>query len=489
MDAAQNTPQAADAPSANGASAARPTLKRGLGIWMATALVIGNMIGSGVFLLPASLAATAGPVSIIAWVFTGIGAMLLALVFARLGRTYPKTGGPYVYARKAFGDFIGFETAWMYWINAWVGNAAIAIAFAGYLVVFWPSASTYWVATLLAIGLVWLMTIVNVMGVRQAGIVQLVTTIVKFVPLVLIAFLGLFHMHSSNFTPFALTHGFDWGISAAALLTLWAFIGLESATIPAEEVKDPEKTIPRSTILGTGVTTIVYLVSTIALFGMIATASLAKSTSPFADGANVIFGGTWAGKFIAVVAMFSIAGVLNGWILLQGRVPLAAAQDGLFPKKFAEVDEKRATPVYGIVASSVLITILLALNFSQKSSIVNLFTDVIIIATLAALVPYVFSAAAEVYLFFADRPSFTGVNFARSTVIAFLALAYSCWAIWGAGFKPVTEGFMLMLAGIPVYLWVKWQPYRRKAEAASPESPAVRGPVMPVTGGRVAADQ
>ena len=487
MNVTATTQKPAAGQSANGSPEGKPKLKRELGMWMATALVIGNMIGSGVFLLPASLAATAGPVSIIAWVFTGIGAMLLALVFAWLGRAYPKTGGPYVYARKAFGDFIGFQTAWMYWINAWVGNAAIAIAFAGYLVVFWPDASTYWIATLLAIALVWLMTIVNVMGVRQAGRVQLVTTIIKFVPLLVIGVVGLFFMHSSNFTPFTLTHGFDWGISSAALLTLWAFIGLESATIPAEEVKDPEKTIPRSTIIGTGATTIVYLVSTVALFGMIATSALAKSTSPFADGANVIFGGTWAGKFIAVIAMVSIAGVLNGWILLQGRVPLAAAQDGLFPKKFAEVDTKRSTPVYGIVASSVLITILLALNFSQKSSIVNLFTDVIIIATLAALVPYVFSAAAQIYLFYADRPSFSGVNFARSTIIASLALAYSCWAIWGAGYKPVTEGFMLMLAGIPVFLWVKWQPYRNRPGAASSGSSATEGAIAPVNGGNGAS--
>jgi basic amino acid/polyamine antiporter, APA family len=267
-------------------------------------------------------------------------------------------------------------------------------------------------------------------------------------------------MRGSNFTPFTTLHGFDWGISSAALLTLWAFIGLESATIPAEEVKDPEKTIPRSTIIGTGASTIVYLITTIALFGMIATPVLAKSSSPFADGANVIFGGTAGGKAIAVVAMVAIFGVLNGWILLQGRAPLGAAQDGLFPKRFAQVDSKRGTPVFGIVASSVLITILLALNFSQKSSVVNLFTDIIIIATLTALTPYVFSAAAEIYLLFADRPSFSGVNFARSTVIALLALAYSSWAIWGAGYKPIAEGFMLLLAGIPIYIWLKWEGFR-----------------------------
>lgn len=435
-------------------------LKRELGLWTATALVVGNMVGSGIFLLPSTLAGQAGPVSIIAWAFTGLGAMLLALVFARLGKAYPKTGGPYVYARKAFGDFVGFWTAWSYWINAWVGNAAIAIAFAGYLAVFWPYGSTYWVATLLAIGLVWLLTLANILGVREAGRIQLVTTIIKFVPLVLIGVVGLFFMHSSNFKPFTLTHGFDWGISSAALLTLWAFIGLESATVPAEEVKDPEKTIPRATIIGTAATTIVYLVSTVALFGMIASATLAKSSSPFADGANAIFGGTWGGKAIAVIAMVSIFGVLNGWILLQGRVPLAAAEDGLFPKQFAKVDGKRKTPIFGIVASSVLITVLLALNFQHRGSIVNLFTDVIIIATLTALIPYAFASAAQIYLFFADRQSFSGVNLARNAVIAFLALAYSSWAIWGAGYKPVTEGFMLLLGGIPVYLWVKWQQYR-----------------------------
>jgi basic amino acid/polyamine antiporter, APA family len=463
------------APTGNGAAPTQPKLKREFGLFTATALVIGNMVGSGVFLLPASLALTAGPVSIFAWVLTGIGAMLLALVFAQLGRTYPRTGGPYVYVRRAFGDLMGFWTAWSYWINAWVGNAAIAIAFAGYLAVFWKDASTYWVATLLAIVLVWLMTAVNVAGVRQAARVQTVTTVIKFIPLLLIGVVGLFYMHSDNFTPFTLTHHFDWGITSAALLTLWAFIGLESATVPADEVKDPETTIPRATILGTGAATVMYLVSSIALFGMIATPALAKSTSPFADGANVIFGGTGGGKFIAVVAMVSIAGVLNGWILLQGRVPYAAAVDGLFPKQFAQVDEKRQTPVFGIVVSSVLITALLALNFQQKGGVVDLFTEIIVLATLTALIPYAFSSAAEVYLFVVDRDAFSGVNFVRSTVIATLALAYSAWAIWGAGFKPVTEGTMLLLAGFPVFIYVKWR--------ASRDAPAELG----TTDGKAAA--
>jgi basic amino acid/polyamine antiporter, APA family len=449
----------------------RPKLKRELGMVMATALVIGNMVGSGVFLLPASLARAAGPASIVAWVLTGTGAMLLALVFARLGRAYPRTGGPYVYVRAAFGDFMGFWTAWTYWINAWVGNAAIAIAFAGYLAVFWPSARTYWVATLLAIGLLWLLTLVNVAGVREAGWVQSVTTVIKFVPLMLIGVVGLFFIRADNFTPFTVKDQFDWGISNAMLLTLWAFIGLESATVPAEEVKDPERTIPRATIVGTGATALLYLVSTVALFGMLSTQRLARSSSPYAAGANAIFGGSWGGKAIALVAMFTIAGVLNGWVLLQGRVPLAAAEDGLFPRRFARIDPRRGTPVFGIVASSVLITILLALNFQQRGGIVELFTQVITIATLAALIPYAFAAAAEIYLFIVDRPRFSGVNLARNTVIALLAFVYSSWAIWGAGYKVVTQGFLLLLAGVPVFLWAKWRQYRERPVSGPPLRP------------------
>src|SRR5829696_9196952 len=122
-------------------TAGRPKLKRSMGLWMATALVVGNMIGSGVFLLPSSLAAYGG-ISIVAWLLTTAGAVLLALVFARLGRAYPRTGGPYAYSRKAFGDFVGFQTAWGYWIAAWAGNAAIAVAFVAYLTVFWDELAT-----------------------------------------------------------------------------------------------------------------------------------------------------------------------------------------------------------------------------------------------------------------------------------------------------------------------------------------------------------
>jgi basic amino acid/polyamine antiporter, APA family len=445
----------------------RPALKRSMGLWMATALVIGNMIGSGVFLLPASMAGVAnthGSSSILAWAFTGIGAMLLALVFANLGRAFPRTGGPYAYARKGFGDFIGFWTAWGYWIAVWAGNAAIAVAFVGHLSVFWPTLGTNsLLAALVAIGAIWLLTFVNILGAREGGAVQVVTTVLKFVPLAVIGIVGVFFIKGSNFGPWAPNglgtgKGALGGITAAAALTLWAFIGLESATVPAEEVKDPERTIPRSTILGTVVTTIVYVLATVAIMGIIPAGTLASSASPFADAAGKIFGGSWD-KVIALVAMVSAFGALNGWILLQGRVPLAAARDGLFPKPFAKVHGKRGTPVFGLVVSSVLVTGLMLMNYTK--SLVDQFTFIILLATLTTLVPYAFAAVAEVILFFTERERFSGRKFARDTVIALLAFGYSVWAIVGSGNDIIAKGFVLLLAGMPIYVYLKWRQSKR----------------------------
>lgn len=444
---------------------APPKLKRTIGLWMATALVVGNMIGSGVFMLPATLAGAAGPISLLGWLFTGAGAMLLALVFANLGRALPRTGGPYAYARRAFGDFVGFQTAWGYWIAVWAGNAAIAVAFVGYLTVFWPAVGDHQLlGALTAIALIWLLTFVNALGTRESGAVQLVTTVLKFVPLAAIGIIGLFFIDGGNYEPFA-PHGHSLSLlSTTAALTMWAFIGLESATVPADEVEDPERTIPRATILGTGITTVLYIVATVAIMGIIPAATLAESTSPFADAAGVAFGGGWD-KVIALVALVSTFGALNGWIMLQGRVPLAAAEDGMFPAAFARVHGKRRTPVFGLVVSSVLVSALLLMNYTK--GLAGAFEFVILLATLTTLVPYAYSAAAQAYLWLVEREAFQPRRLVRDTVVALLAFAYSVWAIAGAGDDIVTKGFVLMLAGVPVYVGMRWWQKRTTPELES----------------------
>jgi APA family basic amino acid/polyamine antiporter len=457
-----------------GGAAGDGKLRRSMGLWMATALVIGNMIGSGIFLLPSSLAAAAGPVSILAWIFTGAGAVLLAFVFARLGGAFPRTGGPYAYARRAFGDFIGFQTAWGYWIAAWAGNAAIAVAFVGYLAVFWPNLeSNNLLAALVGIGVIWLLTAVNVLGVREGAWVQAVTTVLKFVPLAAIAIIGLFFMHGSNFTPFAPKGTFS-AISAAAPLTLWAFIGLESATVVAQEVKNPKRNIPRATIYGTLLTTAVYILGTIAIMGIVPRGQLAASSSPFALAAGTAFGGSWD-KIIALVAMAATFGALNGWTMLTGRVPLAAAEDGIFPRWFANVHGERRTPVFGLVVSSVLVTGLMLMNYTK--GLVDAFTFVLLLATLTTLIPYAYSAAAQAYLYITEPDLFEGRKFIRDTVIAALAFSYSVWAITGSGKDIIAKGFVLLLAGIPVYVFVRWQ--RSHGEAFTTEPGRDNGAAAP----------
>jgi APA family basic amino acid/polyamine antiporter len=438
---------------------------------MATALVVGNMIGSGIFLLPSSLAGYGG-ISIVGWLLTAAGAMLLALVFARLGRAFPRTGGPYAYSRRAFGDFVGFLTAWGYWIAAWVGNAAIAVAFVsylGYFKAFGALNTNRVLAATVAIGAVWVLTFVNVLGVRQGGWMQVITTVLKFVPLLGLAVFGLFFIDLDNFGGFNTSGQSTFGaLTAVAALTLWAFIGVESATVPAEDVDNPRRSIPRATVFGTLVTALVYIAGTVAVMGILPAATLADSGAPFADAADKAFGG-WAGPVIAVAAIVSAFGCLNGWILLQGQVPMAAARDNLFPKVFAKTT-RNGTPIAGLVVSSAFITALTLMNYN--ASLVDQFTFVILLATLTTLIPYVFSAAAQLMFLMTDRAQFDGKRLAGHATIATLALAYAIWTVAGSGYEVVYKGFLLLLLGIPVYLWMKYTAARRGEPVLSPEPDA-----------------
>jgi len=447
------------------------TSSRKIGLWIATSLVVGNMIGSGVFLLPASLAPFGG-ISILGWLFTSVGALMVALLLARLGRMMPFAGGPYAFTREGLGDLPAFLVAWGYWISIWSGNAAISLSFVGYMGVFFPPLSR--VPTLgvgAALAAIWFLTAVNARGVREAGIVQLVTTILKLLPLLAIGTLGLLYLEPAHFEPFNPSGRSPFSaITATAALALWALLGLESATIPADSVKDPRRTIPRATIIGTLVTAGVYILATVGVMGILPADTLGQSSAPFADAATRIWGG-WAGSLIAAGAAISAFGALNGWILLQGQMPLAVAKDSLFPQIFRGVSS-RGTPVPGLVISSLLITGLMSLNFT--ASLVDQFTFLILLATICTLIPYVFSAVSQLVIFVRDRERFSGERLVGPSVIAVMALVYSLWAIVGAGRDTIFWGLLLLLAGVPFY-WV--QVRRRERQSALGEADgSLQGP-------------
>lgn len=426
--------------------------KRILGFWTLTSLVAGNMIGSGVFMLPAALAKF-GTISILAWILTAIGSIFLALVFSRLSQLLPKTGGPYAYCHEAYGDFVGFQLAYNYWIALWIGNAAIAVAFVGYLSVFWPAVATVpWLSCGISIGIVWVLTGVNILGVQQAGIVQLVTTILKMAPLFLLALIGLFFIHKENLAAFNVSHHSNWqALTGAATLTLWSFVGFESATVPAGNVIDPRRNIPRATIIGTVVAAIVYILGTISVMGIIPMDQLANSNSPFADTARVMFG-HWGAVIIALAAIIACFGTLNGWILMQAQIPYAAAHDNLFPKPFGKLG-KNGTPVIGLVISSLLITVLLLLRYGVN--LVDQFTFMILLAVLASLVPYIYTAVAEVVLLINNPGKFEGHRFKTALILSIVAFIYAFWAILGAGQEIVYYGFLLFISSLLVYVWVR----------------------------------
>jgi APA family basic amino acid/polyamine antiporter len=421
-----------------------------LGLWTALGLVVGNMVGAGAYLVPSSLGAI-GPISLVGWLVTAGGAVCLAIVFARMGRIMPAEGGPYAYTREAFGDVPAFLVAWGYWVSVWIGNATIATAFASYLSHFFPVIeSSPVVMAAVALGAIWVLTALNAWGLREAALFQLVTTMLKIVPLVVFATIGLRWIEIERFTPVNVSgHSNLSAVTAAAILTLWGLLGLESATIPADAVANPKRTIPVATVLGTVVTAAIYVLSTVAVMGVMSPSELAASPAPFADAATRMWGET-AGTLVAAGAALAGFGVLNGWVLLQGQMPLAPARDGLFPRAFGRLGP-RGTPAFGLVLSSSLCTVLVLTNYSR--GLVGLFTFSLILATVTVLLSYVLTPLAQIVLMRRDPERWAGARPRMTILVSMLAAAYSVWAMLGAGLREVLWGAVLFAAGLPLYLW------------------------------------
>lgn len=424
-----------------------------IGLWLSTSLIVGNMTGSGIFLLPAALALYGG-ISIFGWLFTLIGTIFLALVFSRLSKLISRAGGPYTYSREGFGDFAGFLVAWGYWISIWSGNAAIAVAGVGYLSVFIPALKEDpALSAVVAIGAIWLFTYINTLSIRRVGLVQLITTLLKILPLLALGTFGFLYFDKSHFAPLNLSalSNFD-AITATAALALWAFLGLESATIPSDKVKDPTRTIPRATILGISIAALLYISSTMGIMGIIAPADLRESAAPFADAAKLIWG-KQAYVLIAIGASIACFGALNGWILLQGQLPMAAARDKLFPPGFQRMS-KSGVPLFGLIIASILASILVSFNYTK--GLVQMFSFIIRLSTLSCLLPYLFSSLSEIVLYLRKKKNYSRKKLMTSICISVPAFFYSLWAITGLEYKVIIWGAILLSAGIPVYSYLKF---------------------------------
>src|SRR3954452_7424972 len=368
------------------APAAQPA--EGLGLSAATALVVGSIVGVGIFNLPTALA-DFGPNSLISMGLTTIGAIALAMLFAALSRRMPADGGPYAYARVAFGNRIGFANAWSYWITAWAGNAAIAVGWVLYVEVFVNTGhDKLWSILLVLVGL-WVPAWINLSGVKNVGAVQVATTVLKFAALAFMSTVGLFYIRSGNFTPFNASGGSALSaIGGGMAIALFSYLGVETAAVAGVKARNPRRNVPRATILGTLATAVVYVLALVAVFGILPAGELAQASAPFSSAVDAMFGGTLWGYVVAAVVVVSGFGALNGWTLITAEVPLAAARDGVFPGRFKALN-KHGVPAFGIVASTVLASLAIVINFLGSSG-VTVFTTLVLMTGITAAVPYLF---------------------------------------------------------------------------------------------------
>lgn len=425
--------------------------KKVIGFWTLLSLVMGNMIGAGVFSLPASLAHY-GSISLLGWAFTALGSLLIALVFANLSQKVPHAGGPYAYCREGLGDFMGFQVAWTYWISMWVGSVATIVMIVGYLGIFFPSLTdnphTSFMCGLL---IIWGLTFLNMVSLKGSGAFQILTTILKLLPIGAVIFWGLPQISLENFQAFNISGEPDTAaFIATATLTMWTFLGLESATIPSNAVvKNPKRFIPLATVLGTLFVGIMYMMAHTTILGLIPSETLQKTPAAFALAAEILFGKTGS-LLIALGAIIAALGSLNGYIFIQSQLPFTAAQDKIFPPFFSKAS-KQGVPIRSLLTTAAIMSFVLWMNYDK--SLVHQFTFLITLATLASLTTYLFAVLAGIVI---DKKAQKPKTFG-SLALPLLALGYTLWAIIGAGGEVFLYGSLLFIGSAPLYSLIRWK--------------------------------
>lgn len=416
-----------------------------IGVLPATLMVAGNMMGSGVFMLPANLAAI-GSIAVIGWLITIVGAIALALVFSKLAQIDPVAGGPYGYARQAFGDYMGYQTNLVYWLANVVGNVGLAVAGVGYLTTFFPSLKDPLVFALAQIGIIWFFTYANILGPKTVGRIQSMTTSVALLPIVGMAVLGWFWFKADTFMGGWNVSGQN-GMTAIGMtlnFTLWAFIGVESASVSQAVVKNPSRNVPIATVSGVILAAICYILSSSAIMGIIPNKELIVSSAPFSQAVSMALGNT-AGDIVAICAAVGCLGSLAGWTLLTGQTAQAAANDGLFGNVFARTN-KKGVPAAGLAIVAGLMTLQVFATMSPTAS--EQFGKIASIAVIMTLLPYIYSSVAIKILGRCKMSCKEGVFY---TFVGLVAAIYSMSAMIGSNGEQTRWALMFVIATIIFY--------------------------------------
>ncbi len=448
-----------------------------LGLTSATGLVIGSIVGTGVFTMPAVMAG-AGTMSLVVLGVIAVGALLLGVLFGQLTKRIPNSdGGVYAYSRHEFGDFAGYLVGWCYWIQAWAGNAAIVASWVFYVDALFGlkhvSGMENWGIAMLGL---WIPAVVNLVGVRQMAWFQNITVVLKFLPLLFVGVVGWFFVRSVNFGGFNMSGGSLYsGIGIAAGVALFSFIGVEAAAITAKRVRNPRRNVGRASVLGTAVSALLYVLVTAAVFGLVPHHTLINTGSPFVNVFQGIFHhGVWPGKFIAALAVISGIGALNGWTLIVTETSRAVAQDDLFPRPFAWADRK-GTAWFGIVIGAALPSLLMLWRYNTSAGL-TVFTYLVDLTVVTVAIPYFFSALAQLTYLVSRRRRVQGWTLARDLSVAGAAVLFSMWVTFASGYQVVYQALVVLLAGLILYAFLN---ARRQRLGESPE-PVDNPPDEPV---------
>ncbi|HSE27864.1 MAG TPA: amino acid permease [Gemmatimonadales bacterium] len=438
---------------------------RKMSLVQATMLVAGNMIGTGIFLLPVNLASVGG-IAVFGWLAATAGAAALGLVFAKLGELDPQEGGPYAYARDLLGPYVGFQTNYLYWFGNWIGNIAIAVAAVGYLAEFIPGVSLQPGSVLATAALIWILTFANIRGPRVVGALETWTMGLALIPILGIAFLGWFWFEPDTFRS-------GWNVSGgshaqaitrAASMALWAYMGIESAAVSAGVIENPKRNVPLATLMGLGLSAVVYVLSSTVIMGIIPNEELQRSHAPFAEAARLAIG-TPAMVVVAVCAILKSVGSLGGWMLLVGQSAKAAASDGMFPAIFGRVN-RHGVPGTGLVIVAVLMTVVLFATMSP--TIAEQFIRIIDLAVIVAVVPYIYASVAVVTV--VDRHQQPPRTVRAFRVIALVAVVYCLATVVGGDPRTVVNALVALLVSVPLY------PFFIRSMQAAAERKRAAGP-------------
>jgi len=417
-----------------------------MGLLQATMLVAGNMIGTGVFLLPVNLAHVGG-IAIFGWLIATLGVAALGLTFAKLGELNPQAGGPYAYARDFLGPYAGFQTNYVYWFGNWIGNIAIAVAAIGYLAELVPGITHPPGSVLATAALIWLLTFANILGPRVVGALETWTMALALIPILAIALLGWIWFNPDTFMA-------GWNVtgesnlhatSRAASMALWAYMGIESAAVSAGVIENPSRNVPLATLIGLGLAAVVYVLSSSVIMGIVPNEELRTAHAPFAEAARLVIGSAGA-IVIAVCAVLKSVGSLGGWMLLVGQSAQAAADDGMFPRVFARLN-KNGVPGLGLVIVGVLMTIVLFATVSP--TVADQFSRIVDLAVILIIVPYVYSAVAIVKVIYDKQ--LPRKTFQLYKWIALIAVVYCLWAVVGGDPDTVVHAMVALLISVPLY--------------------------------------